>query len=40
MEWKSFQECMDSIRPYNLEKRRLITKIDRALTKYSMYSVT
>lgn len=40
MEWKPFQECMDSIRPYNLEKKRLITKIHTALTKYSVYSAS
>jgi 8-oxo-dGTP pyrophosphatase MutT (NUDIX family) len=38
MEWKPFQECMDSIRSYNLEKKRLIAKIHHALTKYSIYS--
>ena len=38
MEWKPFQECMDSMRPYNLEKKRIITKIHNALTKYSLYS--
>jgi 8-oxo-dGTP pyrophosphatase MutT (NUDIX family) len=39
MEWKSFQECEDSIRSYNLEKKRLISKIHNALTKYSLCSV-
>jgi 8-oxo-dGTP pyrophosphatase MutT (NUDIX family) len=38
MEWKPFQECVDSIRSYNLEKKRLLAKIHNALTKYSLYS--
>lgn len=36
MEWKTYQECMDSIRPYNLEKKRLIQNIEIALSKYRL----
>lgn len=31
MEWKSYDECIECIRGYNIEKKRLITKIDRLL---------
>jgi ADP-ribose pyrophosphatase YjhB (NUDIX family) len=31
MVWKSYQECMESIRPYNSEKKVLITRIENTL---------
>jgi 8-oxo-dGTP pyrophosphatase MutT (NUDIX family) len=31
MEWKSYEECIDIIRPYNLEKKQLITNIHNML---------
>lgn len=34
MEWKSFNDCISSIRSYNVEKINMITKIDNALQKY------
>ena len=27
MEWKTYSDCMESIRHYNIEKRRLLTKV-------------
>jgi len=36
MEWKTYEECMYCIRPYNLEKRQLITNIHRLLNIYKM----
>ena len=33
MEWRSFTECMKSIRSYNLEKKRILTNIDYCLDK-------
>jgi len=33
MEWKTYNECLEIIRPYNLEKKRLITNVNNALTK-------
>jgi len=36
MEWKTYEECMDSIRPYNLEKKRLITNIHNAILKLKL----
>jgi 8-oxo-dGTP pyrophosphatase MutT (NUDIX family) len=38
LEWKSFNECLKSIRPYNLEKKKLITNINKVLEEYSLYS--
>lgn len=37
MEWHSYSECLDLIRPYNLEKKRLITNVNNALTKYRLF---
>jgi hypothetical protein len=34
MEWKTYEECMNSIRDYNIEKKRLITRINNTLTQY------
>jgi len=33
MEWKSYDNCMASIRPYNIEKKRVLTNINNALLK-------
>ena len=32
IEWKTYEECISSIRPYNLEKKRVIKYIDRCLS--------
>jgi 8-oxo-dGTP pyrophosphatase MutT (NUDIX family) len=37
IEWKTYEECMNSIRTYNLEKKRLITNIHYALTNYKIF---
>ena len=33
MEWKTYQECIDIIRPYNYEKIKMITRIENTLSK-------
>jgi 8-oxo-dGTP pyrophosphatase MutT (NUDIX family) len=38
LEWKTIDECLNSIRPYNLEKRKLITNINKVLQEYRLYS--
>jgi 8-oxo-dGTP pyrophosphatase MutT (NUDIX family) len=38
LEWKTIDECLKSIRPYNLEKKKLITNINKVLQEYSLYS--
>ena len=38
LEWKTIKECLESIRPYNLEKKELITNINKVLQEYRLYS--
>ena len=35
MEWKTQEECLLAIRPYNLEKKQLINHIDKVLQEYN-----
>jgi hypothetical protein len=37
IEWKTLAECLDSIRPYNLEKKQLIININKVLEEYRLY---
>ena len=36
--WKTVDKCLESIRPYNLEKKQLITNINKILQEYRLYS--
>ena len=38
IEWKTIDKCIESIRPYNLEKKKLITNINKVLEEYRLYS--
>ena len=38
IEWKTYEQCLESIRPYNLEKKNLITNINKVLQEYRLYS--
>ena len=38
IEWKPLDNCLESIRPYNLEKKILITNINKVLEEYRLYS--
>jgi len=38
LEWKTIDECLESIRPYNLEKKIIIAKINKVLQEYRLYS--
>ncbi len=38
LEWKTAHECLESIRPYNLEKKQLISNINTVLQEYRLYS--
>lgn len=40
MEWKTYEECMKSIRSYHLEKRTMITNIHKMCTSGMFYSVS
>ena len=37
LEWKTIDECLVSIRPYHLEKKQLITNINKVLQEYRLY---
>jgi 8-oxo-dGTP pyrophosphatase MutT (NUDIX family) len=36
LEWKSLEQCLSCIRPYNLEKKKIITNINKLLNKYKI----
>ena len=38
IEWKTMDSCLESIRPYSLEKMKLITNINKVLQEYRLYS--
>ena len=38
LEWKTFDNCLEYIRPYNLEKKQLIKNINKVLIEYRLYS--
>jgi 8-oxo-dGTP pyrophosphatase MutT (NUDIX family) len=38
LQWKTIDECLESIRPYNLEKKKLIININKVLQEYRLYS--
>ena len=37
MEWKNIDDCVDCIRPYNLEKIKIIKNIDNVFNTNSIY---
>ena len=37
MEWKTYTDCLNYFRPYNLEKKKLITNIYNCLQKYNLF---
>lgn len=37
IEWFNVEECLETIRPYNLEKKDLIIKINKLLEEYRLY---
>jgi hypothetical protein len=34
IEWKTLDECLSSIRPYNLEKKNIIKNVNHVLLNY------
>jgi hypothetical protein len=38
MEWKTLEQCLESIRPYHLEKKELIKRIYKVIEEYRLYS--
>lgn len=39
MEWKTYEQCMLSIRDYNLEKKDTLTRVDKLLNNYKLYNI-
>jgi ADP-ribose pyrophosphatase YjhB (NUDIX family) len=39
MEWKTFDECLSLMRPYNLEKKRVLSAIDKTLQNFRIFSM-
>ena len=37
MKWQTYNECLNKIRPYNLEKINILNKINNVLIKYRLY---
>jgi 8-oxo-dGTP pyrophosphatase MutT (NUDIX family) len=37
LDWKTLEECLEAIRPYNLEKKQLILNINNVLQEYRLY---
>lgn len=37
MRWMSYDECLEKIRPYNLEKKNILQKVNTILKQYSLY---
>jgi 8-oxo-dGTP pyrophosphatase MutT (NUDIX family) len=37
IKWKTLEECLESIRPYNLEKKQLILNINTVLQEYKIF---
>lgn len=38
VEWKVLDDCLESIRPYNLEKKQIIRNINKVIQEYRLYS--
>ena len=39
MKWLSYKECMDIIRPYNVEKKNIITSVNNTLNKFVICNI-
>lgn len=38
VKWFTYEECLKKIRPYNLEKKDILMKVDNILNKYTLYT--
>ena len=38
MEWKTYEQCMENIRYYNLEKTKMLTSIHQTLSNYVLFA--
>jgi len=39
IEWKTYEECLEVIRPYNNEKKNIITRIHKCLQQYPLFLI-
>jgi 8-oxo-dGTP pyrophosphatase MutT (NUDIX family) len=39
IEWKTFDDTINLIRPYNLEKKEVLTRVDLLLEKHKLYNI-
>ena len=37
LKWMSYNECINKIRPYNLEKIEILKKLNKVLNNYTLY---
>jgi len=37
LQWLSYEDCLKKIRPYNLEKKDILNRVNKLLTKYRLY---
>ena len=37
VDWKSYNDCIQCMRPYNLEKREILDKVNRVLERQTLY---
>lgn len=38
LEWKTYEDCLEAIRPYHLEKKQVIERVNNMLKEYMIYS--
>ena len=39
MEWKTYEDALQLIRPYNLEKKNALARVETMLNKYKLYNI-
>ena len=39
MEWKTIDQALELIRPYNLEKKEVLTRVEKTLNSYKLYDI-
>jgi len=37
VEWRTYEDCINCIRPYNLEKKAILNKINKVLEQHTLY---
>ena len=39
MKWLSYKECMNIIRPYNVEKKSILTSVNNTLNNFAIFDM-